>query len=420
LEQRLPRLERLRPALRALAREHGTPCYVYDAAEARQNLERFAQAFAAAGIAARIFYAIKSNPYPGLLRTIATAGHGLDAASSRELRSALDAGARQIVFTGPAKSRRDYDLLLDHHDRVTVHLDSPREIEELGQLAAARGVAMRCAMRIHTPHQGGWRKFGVPLSELGACFALAERHPQLQLRGIHFHASTSEAASAVVGTLELLSRELRQALPPATVAELEFVDIGGGIAPEAFEGVYPWNRDQVMSFASRLEVVERILADGYPCRFEVPEVEPVETVAATIAAGFRRHLLSVNPELELYTEPGKFISHSVMHLLLRVVDVKGADVVIVDGGTNMVGWEKYEFFDYVPIFNLDRFAPQLERPVLVYGSLCTPHDLWGYYVRGSGLASGDVLCLPYQGAYTYTLAQEFIRPVPQVVALADP
>ena len=49
--------------------------------------------------------------------------------------------------------------------------------------------------------------------------------------------------------------------------------------------------------------------------------------------------------------------------------------------------------------------------------LCTPHDLWGYYLRGRAVRLGDLLCMPFQGAYTYTLAQRFIRPVPPVVAL---
>ena len=51
----------------------------------------------------------------------------------------------------------------------------------------------------------------------------------------------------------------------------------------------------------------------------------------------------------------------------------------------------------------------------VYGSLCTPHDLWGYTCYAAGLAPGDVLLLPAQGSYVQTLAQRFIKPVCQTV-----
>jgi diaminopimelate decarboxylase len=49
------------------------------------------------------------------------------------------------------------------------------------------------------------------------------------------------------------------------------------------------------------------------------------------------------------------------------------------------------------------------------GSLCTPHDLWGYGYWGEDIQPGDTLLIPNQGAYTYSLRQEFIKAVPQVV-----
>ena len=105
-----------------------------------------------------------------------------------------------------------------------------------------------------------------------------------------------------------------------------------------------------------------------------------------------------------------------MHLLVTVVDKKEDDLVIVDAGTNAVGWERFES-DYVPLLNLSRPALQ-EVPCQVLGALCTPHDIWGYAFWGEDIVPGDVLLVPDQGAYTYSLRQEFIKPVPTVVPLA--
>ena len=58
-----------------------------------------------------------------------------------------------------------------------------------------------------------------------------------------------------------------------------------------------------------------------------------------------------------------------------------------------------------------------ERQCLVAGSLCTPHDIWGYGYFGDGIQVGDVLLVPNQGAYTYSLRQEFIKPLPKSVEL---
>ena len=103
---------------------------------------------------------------------------------------------------------------------------------------------------------------------------------------------------------------------------------------------------------------------------------------------------------------------------MTVVDVKGGDLAITDAGTNAVGWERFEH-DYFPVINLSRPALD-ERPCLVLGSLCTPHDVWGDGCHGASLEPGDVLLIPDQGAYTYSLRQDFIKPLPGVASLEEP
>jgi diaminopimelate decarboxylase len=59
----------------------------------------------------------------------------------------------------------------------------------------------------------------------------------------------------------------------------------------------------------------------------------------------------------------------------------------------------------------------VEKPCNICGSLCTPHDLFGFSYFGEDLRIGDVLFIPCQGAYTYSLKQDFIKPTPKVVIL---
>ena len=417
LEQRADDVAQLRPHLTSLAQETATPLYVFDRLEAARNLDHFKRAFAAAGVEVQPFYAVKSNPYLGLLRSVVEAGGGLDVSSQRELRLALRARAQRIVYTGPGKRSDDLELVLRHRRRVVPHLESLREMQKLGELAAGRCQEIRCGLRLVTRHQSKWKKFGIPLDELHECWEIMRRFPQLRISGLHFHSGTLTGPEPVVATIEEVGRFLRQALTAPERRALTFFDVGGGVIPAAFEGVYPWNRAQSMSFDVDPRLTQQILNDEIKPHYEPAEVVPVEYYAREVVGAFRREILASCPAAALYAEPGKFISHSVLHLLFSVVDLKGSQAMIVDGGTNMIGWEKFEFFDYAPIFNLTRFAPGEERPFLVYGSLCTPHDLWGYYLRGGAPQVGDLLCIPFQGAYTYTLAQSFIQPIPPVVDL---
>ena len=133
-----------------------------------------------------------------------------------------------------------------------------------------------------------------------------------------------------------------------------------------------------------------------------------------LSAEIHEHLLPIVP-CRICLEPGRWICNDAVQLLISVVDKKAADLVITDAGTNTIGWERFET-DYCPILNLTR--PSLnEQPCHILGSLCTPHDIWGYMYFGDDIRPGDILFIPAQGAYTYSLRQNFIKPLPAVVTI---
>lgn len=402
----------------ALARKNSTPLYLYDAVEVKVNLTRFKQAFAKSGLPVKIFYAIKSNPYPDLLKTIVNEGACLDASSQRELKLALAAKAKQIIYTGPAKTTEAFRLILRHRKKITVNLDSFRELELLAKLAQQRKVVVRCGVRVHTAQQQGWTKFGIALDKLRKFYDQARKHSALKFCGIQFHISLNKNPKKYVATLQELAKYLRTNFSTNELSEFKYVDIGGGFYPAAFEGIHSWNPKQVMDFGNGANAhFKNILADKFKPRYLPIRTDPIEKFAKEIAKAWRDQIRTLLPSARLYAEPGRFISHSAMHFLLKVADLKDGRVAILDGGTNMIGWEKYQFFYYAPIFNLTHFSSTREQPCILYGSLCTPDDLWGYYFYGKKIAIGDILLIPFQGAYTYTLAQNFIKAIPQVVNL---
>jgi diaminopimelate decarboxylase len=97
---------------------------------------------------------------------------------------------------------------------------------------------------------------------------------------------------------------------------------------------------------------------------------------------------------------------------MRVVDVKTPTKIIADAGVNLIGWEGLRY-DYEPIINLSDFSTT-EKDCRVYGNLCMADDIWGYSCFAKKIRVGDLLVMPYQGAYTFSLAQNFIKPIPPV------
>lgn len=415
------RIKELKPTLEKIAKKE-TPIYVYEANEVKKNIKEFLGAFKKQNIDLTLFYAIKSNSYLGILKTVVKEGGNLDASSQRELKLALSAGAKKIIYTGPAKTEKDFELILKNHEKITVNLETVRELKVLAKMASAKKITMRCGVRVYTKSQAQWTKFGTPLEDLKNFIKESEKYKSIKLCGIHFHISMNKTPKPYLETLKEVSSYMKKNFSEKERAKFEYIDMGGGYYPESCEGRYTWNPTEEMNiFDNGPEVLNKIANNEFKKPYEAINVTPIDIVAKQIAKVYKKNVLPVLPNVKLYAEPGRFINHSCMHMLLRIVDVKKNKnnlFGVTDGAANMIGWEKYEFFYYAPLFNLSQFETKNEVPFIVYGSLCMPDDIWGYYVYSKDTPKeNDIIVLPFQGAYTYTFAQNFIKEIPEVYDL---
>ena len=391
----------------------GTPQYLLDEPRLFNQITRFQQAFDSANHLVRTHYAFKSNPSLCAVQAICRAGISADVSSGLELELALQCGFEHIVLSGPAKTDAELTLALENSERVTVHLDSFRELERLEYLAAQMGRNIDVGIRLNTQGHGLWTKFGIPMQALPKLVQCAEEASHVFLRGVQFHLSWNRNSSGYLHTLSDLGAVLSAHAPQGG---WQFVDIGGGYYPEDDEAVYPWLTDR----GRLLSLLNAAPADGPPedwdLQYLLHTVQPIESMATDILNGFAKFVRS-SCDVDLWLEPGRYLVNPAVHLLLGVVDVKHVDVAITDGGTNLLGWERLES-EHCPLINLTHPA-HTQRAARVYGSLCTPHDLWGYAYYGSELQEGDVLMLPAQGSYVQTLAQRFIKPICQTIVLDE-
>lgn len=394
-------LARKETYLRAVA-EHGTPLYLFEPEVLRRRAAEFTNAFAQVLPEVRVFYAVKSNNHPGAARTLAGAGLGLDVSSGEELKLALEANPGEIVFSGPGKTEAELSRACAHRDRVTVLIDSPGELERLDRIASGGG-PVRAGVRLTSDERALWAKFGVPFSGLAGFWRKAAGLKNVRLCGCQFHTSWNLDPANHVACLEKLGRAL-EGMEGRFRREVEFVDAGGGFWVEDGEFLHRPDGGQVNPDNRQRDPLSH---------FRRPAVS-ISEFAEKIGAAFRSQILT-RTSARLCLEPGRWICHPAVQILLRVEDRKSPDLAITDGGTNAVGWERYET-EYFPVLNLTRPSLQ-EFPCRVLGSLCTPHDVWGYSCHGEDIRPGDILLIPNQGAYTYSLRQQFIKPLPRAVFL---
>ena len=237
-------------SLADLAREHGTPLYVYSWAKIAESFKRFDSAFA--GLPHLVCYAAKANSSLAILARLAALGAGADVVSGGELRACLESGfpADRIVFSGVGKTDEEIRAGVEA-GLLAFNAESEREIARISDAAArASGRRARVALRVnpdidarsHPYISTGLKqnKFGVDIARAREIFERSRALPGVAMTGVQAHIGSQilEAGPLVetARALSSLARELAAAGFP-----IETVDIGGGIGigpgaltPEAY------------------------------------------------------------------------------------------------------------------------------------------------------------------------------------------
>jgi diaminopimelate decarboxylase len=223
--------------LEDIARDHGTPLYVYSAESIRRAYRDLDEAFGA--YPHRIHYALKANSSFGIVRLLRGIGSAVDANSIGEVDLALRAGfsASDIVFSGVGKSPDEIDRAVQLGLNA-INAESAGELERIDRAAQARGVRARVALRVNPDIDAGTHphistglhinKFGVPLEHARELYRKMLTQPGLQPVGVHIHLGSQIISTEPIqrGAMEVvkLARELRDA-----GIQLDHIDIGGGL-----------------------------------------------------------------------------------------------------------------------------------------------------------------------------------------------
>jgi diaminopimelate decarboxylase len=397
---------------------HGSPQYFLDLDALRQRALFFSRTMRSALPRCESFYAFKCNDLPVLVRTLKEEGFHADVAGGFELQLALNLGFDRILFSSPGKSHEELALALAHRDRVVLLVDNFEELDALIRMLNTQpsGPPVRIGFRLNLSvhHGAAWSKFGITLDDLPRAVSRVEACPTISFIGLHVHASWNKTPARYVEHLQLIAAFL-STLAPDRLRNLEFVDLGGGFYPEGQANLLKGEDKGVL---------HELLASRHPGENELPELDPhafvvtpvdsLHEFARQIGECANRVLLPLLPNAAIYFEPGRFLATHPTSLLLTVTATKG-DCVVVDGGIHMLGDYKFSEYAHAPILNLTRPSTQWHKRT-IFGPLCDPHDLVGYSHYGEELQEGDVIAVLHQGAYTFSTAWRFIKPVPPYVA----
>lgn len=360
-----------------IAREVGTPAFVYSGGEIRAQYEALRAALAPARH--RIHYSVKANSNVALLALLRDLGAGVDIVSGGELFRALHAGfgGPDIVFSGVGKTNQELHEALSAGVKL-VNVESEGELRRLSDIAVQRGTVAPVALRINpevtveTPHRytrtgGRGDKFGIPRDTALGVGRLALALPGIALLGLDMHIGSQiqELDPYRSGVERLLT--LASALKGFGAAELRYLDVGGGLAV-SYDAEAPAN---VQGFASAM-------------------------VAAAGESG-----------LELIVEPGRYLVGNAGALLTRVIDRKhsgGKNYLVVDAGMNDLLRPSH----YNAFHRIEAVAPRGGREIVdVVGPVCESGDFLALDREMPDIEAGDLLAVRTAGAYGYSMASNY-------------
>jgi len=378
-------------SLDALAREFGTPLFVYSQRAMQDAAAAYRRALA--GRPHLLCYAMKANPSLAVLQTFVQAGCGFDIVSAGELERVLAAGgeASKVVFSGVGKTRAEMRRALQADVRC-FNVESLGELELLSQQAVAAGRSARVSLRINPDVDAGTHpyistglkdnKFGIAHDQALAAYRRAAALPGLQVTGIDCHIGSQ--ITQIEPYLDALDRLLD--LVEAVEAEgipIHHVDVGGGLGIQYTSDPAPDADDLVRRLLQRFD------ARGHGHR-------------------------------ELLMEPGRSLVGNAGVLLTEVLYLKpGAakNFCIVDAAMNdLVRPAMYQAWMGIEACR-QRDAAALTWDVV--GPVCESGDWLG---RGRALAvmPGDMLAVLSAGGYAMSMASNYnSRPRAAEVMLVD-
>ena len=373
-----------------IAKEIGTPFYLYSHATLKRHYLAFAAAFE--GVDKLICFSAKANTNAAILKLFAGLGCGLDIVSGGELYRGLRAGFSPdtIVYSGVGKRDDEIDYALES-DILMFNVESLDELRRINERARKLKTRAPVAIRVNPDVDAGTHpyistglkknKFGVDVPAAMAGYQAAMDLENIDIIGIDCHIGSqitdAEPFDYAIQSLKSLMSELR-----GIGVSIRYLDMGGGLG-------ITYENETPPSLVEYAGAIAKYLDD---------------------------------PNLKLILEPGRVLVGNAGVLVTRVLYRKSGsvkDFVIVDAGMN----DLLRPTLYNAYHAIEPVASTAEKLIVadVVGPICESGDFLATERSMADVQSNDLLAVMSAGAYGFVMSSNYCsRPrVAEVMVKGD-
>ena len=354
-----------------LAKQYGTPLFVYDAERVRTCYNDLFDFIPCPTL--QVHYALKANYNIGLLNVLRDAGAGIDAVSPAEVELALRLGFAKDKIIYTANNMTDAEFEKVHASGVTMNIGSLSRLRKIAKHYPGMKLCLRfnpdvCdGDSVHTMTAGALTKFGILLSDVEEVKSLVKAG-NLHVIGLHEHTGSGlqHAESVYTAMQKLMQIATKENFP-----ELEFLDFGGGFK-------VPYQPGE-----KRIDYVE---------------------MGAKIAGIFADFCKGYGKELVMRFEPGKYLVAESGVLLTEVNTIKHNRERIIAGCNSgfpqLIRPMLYGAYHIIDNLSNPYGAPQLYD---VCGNICETGDRFAEQRELPEIREYDILAIRNAGAYCYSM-----------------
>lgn len=359
--------------LENLAKEFGTPLYVYDADIIKNQYNRLVKAFKSVK-KVKLNYACKANTNLNILKFIKSIGSGLDTVSIQEVQLGLRAGfePKEIIYTPNGVSFQEIKQAVQLG--VRINIDNLSILETFGHEIKNYPVCIRINphimaggnTKISTGHIDS--KFGISIHQLPHVLRIVN-NTGIKVEGVHMHTGSDILDVEVfLKGAEILFNVAKE------FHDLDYIDFGSGFKVAYKEGDHETD---------------------------------INYLGKKLGERFNEFQKTYPHELTLMFEPGKFLVSQSGFFIVSVNVIKQTTSTVfaeVDSGFNHLIRPMF-YNAHHTITNLSNPEGR-HRFYTVVGYICET-DTFGTNRKISEIHEGDLLCFQNAGAYCFSMSSNY-------------
>jgi len=356
-----------------VAREFGTPVYIYHAEKIKEQYEKLTGAFSKCDT--RIFYACKSLTNINILKYIRSLGASLDCVSINEVKLGIMAGFEKtnILYTPNCV---DFEEILEAKELgVNINIDNISLLEQFGnKFGHAYPVCIRLNphimaggnFKISTGHVDS--KFGISIHQMRHIERII-KSTNLNVEGIHMH----------------------------TGSEIKDINV-------FLEGL-----DVMFSMANHFPHLKYIdLGSGFKVPYQPGDPETdVNLLGEKLAQAFSNFEKETGKKLQVWFEPGKYLVSQAGYFVVKANVIKQTPATVfvgVNSGFNhLIRPMMYEAYHHIE--NISN-PNGVSRIYTVVGNICET-DTFAWDRTINEVREGDLMVFYNAGAYGFEMSSNF-------------